>query len=145
MSGYDVTTTGWYATFDRKRSPGRVMQLPVEAWSDDGAALVVDEKAGRLAPAHTMAGFEGLMPCRRHMAVIPAAPGWRVRQVAGDEVDVLDVIGWVMDDDGRGLPVVATRSCQGAWLADIDNAHDELTLLTPRDPDLPEDTATENP
>jgi len=134
MSGYGFTTTGWYAIFDNKRSPRGVRQLPVEAWSADGQALVPNEEAGRLSAARSIAGFEQLMPCYRALAVIPAAPGWRVRQVDGEDVDILDVIGWVVDHDHNGLPLVAVKSCQGAWMARIDD-DDNLTLLTPRDPD----------
>jgi hypothetical protein len=107
MNGYAFSPTGWYATFDQTRSPGGVLQARVEAWSPDGAALVVDPTAGRLVPATAVAGFAELRPCRRVVSVIPAAPGWRVHHVDDSGSYNSTVVGFAVAADGEGLPVVA--------------------------------------
>uniref|UniRef100_UPI003F492E99 hypothetical protein n=1 Tax=Amycolatopsis sp. CA-290885 TaxID=3239925 RepID=UPI003F492E99 len=103
---YEMTPTGWYATFDPTKSHRGIVQLPVVAWSSEDAALVVNAKRGHLQAVTTMAGFTGLSPCRSLHSVIPAQPGWYVTLVVDDVEQKLDIVGWAIDNDGEGIPLV---------------------------------------
>jgi len=131
MNGYAFSPTGWYATFDQSRSPGGVLQARVEAWSPDGAALVVDPGAGRLVPATGVAGFVELRPCRRVVSVIPAPPGWRVHHVDDTGSYNSSVVGFAVSADGEGLPVVAHPLGTDAR----ELSRPSQTLLGPDEPD----------
>ncbi len=137
MSGYDFTPTGWYATFDHKRSRGGIRRRDVEAWSDEGDALAVDQERGRLVVVHTMPGFQRLMHGDKITAMVPAAPGWRVRQVEeGEPPSIGQVIAWALCGDyfGTVLPVTAGTGWTASGVADVAN-DENLTLLAPGTPD----------
>jgi hypothetical protein len=108
---HEYTATGWYATFDPKKHPRRNVQNPVEAWSADGEALVLDGDKGRLVPAARVPGFEGLMPCRRIVQVVPAQPGWKVTFPPDEKINepepwTLPVLAWIIDDEGEAKPLL---------------------------------------
>jgi hypothetical protein len=127
---YSFTPTGYYATFDRKQSRGGIVQRPVEAWSADGDALVVDNKVGQLVPVRNLPGFEGLQPCRQQTAVLPALPGWSVHHTPeGEDSATYPVVGWLITSDGTGLPLVAAGG--GAWTSEELDDPDQCVLLAP--------------
>lgn len=84
---------------------------PVVAWDDDRAALVVDEKTGRLVDADSYSNFAGLMEEQgpRVVATVPGG-GWvaEYRDDAGT-VFTFTVVAWSVKDDGDLEPVVVDR------------------------------------
>ncbi|MGH3857792.1 MAG: hypothetical protein ACRDR6_30740 [Pseudonocardiaceae bacterium] len=104
---YDYTATGWYATFDPNKSRGGCIQQPVEAWSPDGDAMIVDKQAGYLVPVRAVPGFKSLHPCGRIGRVIKAAEGWQMHFADDDlAIDALPVIGWIIDNEGEAKPLL---------------------------------------
>lgn len=139
MSRYEFTPTGWYAESDPKRSAHRGWLGPVEAWSPEGNALVVERNQGRLVVARTQEGFSRLEPCRTVVGVIAAEPGWRVRHVDPPEPPTISaVIAWVACMDGEGEPFVLPMTTATGWargaIADVDR-DENVTLLAPDTPD----------
>jgi hypothetical protein len=129
---YTFTPTGWYATFDRKRSPGGIVQRDIEGWSPEGDALAVDERAGKLMPVRSMTGFQGLLRCSTVAAVIPAEPGWRVHYAAEKTDPSFEApVGWAIGDNGYGLPLIGGGDGVSAT-DELDSPSDHrVTLLEP--------------
>ena len=107
----DFSPTGWVALYPDASPP---MIRNVEAWHDeDGAALVVDERAGithgsGLVRAGVLPGFRGLKKAPRLMAVTPATQGWRVElwnSRDGKERFIEPIAAWLVDDAGNLYPV----------------------------------------
>lgn len=105
---YDYTPTGWYATFDPTQHPERHVQSPVEAWSPDGHALIVDQKRGMLVPATQVRGFKGVRRCSRIVGVLPSPDGWEVEYPPESDQPAHrePVIGWVVNDEGDANPIM---------------------------------------
>jgi hypothetical protein len=108
---YDYTLTGWYARFDPKKHPRKHGELPIEAWSASGEALVVDDVIGRLVSAANIPGFKGLTQCRRVADVVPAVEGWQVTFPPDDEAGrpepwTLPVVAWLVDGAGDAQPIL---------------------------------------
>lgn len=104
--------TGWYATFDPEISAGQVVEMPVEAWSGDGHALVVRPDQGRLVKAKDERGFKQLLPCQR-VTVLRAGDGWEMNFPAEPDKGQLEpwsapVVGWLVADSGEASPLVAS-------------------------------------
>lgn len=81
----------------------------MEAWSDNGVALVVDRLAGALVPAKDQPGFQELSEVRQH-TLIPAAPGWRIsaHQVPGVATPyTTPTAAWARDQSGTIEAVAA--------------------------------------
>lgn len=80
---------------------------PVIAWDDEGQALVVDERRGRLVPAdkggRTFTGLsEGGHPV---VAAIPGG-GWSVRFKNEDGTFTVDpLVAWTVRSDGTLTPI----------------------------------------
>ncbi len=83
--------------------------IAVEAWSDTGAALVVDRFEGALVPATDQPGFQELGEVRHH-TLIPATPGWRIsaHQVPGIAAPfTTPIAAWAQDQAGTIEAVAA--------------------------------------
>jgi len=84
--------------------------LPVEAWSDDGGALVVGEKSGDLERADNYGNFVGV--CEETypeiVALIPAG-AWRVEHTdkAGAEPWSEPLVAWGLSVDGAVYPIAS--------------------------------------
>ncbi|MGI5292741.1 hypothetical protein ACQEVF_56850 [Nonomuraea polychroma] len=100
--------TGWGARITSEDAPGGSYVLPVERWSWWGRAMVAHE-SGRLIPAKRVPGFEKLVPLHRTVAVVPAAPGWKVHAHAFGDLPAYStpIAAWVMSGDGVFWPVAA--------------------------------------
>lgn len=74
---------------------------PVIAWGDDGHALVVDERTGRLVPADNGRTFTGVGEGR--FPVVAAIPGggWRTAYREDDGTLSIDpLVAWIVRSDG---------------------------------------------
>jgi hypothetical protein len=94
----------WQACYKPAQAQGRTIDriLEVEAWNEDGDALVVDEDSGRLVPARALDGFYGLVEDRDpNVAAVPGQ-GWSV-QYANDDGSVIS------------MPVIAFAFEGGDW------------------------------
>ena len=81
---------------------------PVIAWDDDGAALVPDEKTGRLREASSYSNFAGLAPA--DAPVIGTAPGggwYAEHRTDNGDVDSIPVLAWLVRADGSLTPTIA--------------------------------------
>ncbi|MEU5557948.1 hypothetical protein AB0H47_17745 [Streptomyces globisporus] len=79
---------------------------PVIAWDDEGQALVVDERSGRLVPANNGRTFTGLS--KGEYPVVGAIPGggWSVRFKSPDGTFTEDpLVAWTVRSDGTLTPV----------------------------------------
>lgn len=79
---------------------------PVIAWDDEGQALVVDERSGRLVPANNGRTFtrlsEGGHPV---VAAIPGG-GWSARYKEPDSSSIVDpLVAWIVRSNGTLTPV----------------------------------------
>ncbi|MFW3464294.1 hypothetical protein ACN24K_29865 [Streptomyces microflavus] len=79
---------------------------PVIAWDDEGQALVVDERSGRLVPANNGRPFivlsEGGHPV---VAAIPGG-GWSARYKDEDGTFTVDpLVAWTVRSDGTLTPI----------------------------------------
>ena len=79
--------------------------LPVEGWSAEREALVVDPIAGRRVPADSLDGFVQLVPTGRLQSVVAAEPGWTVELDTNDEPTTAAVVAWMTDASGAMRPV----------------------------------------
>lgn len=101
---FHSTATGWIACYrsaeeKELKRPGHT--LPVDGWTTDGDALVVDKRRGCRVPASTLPNFTGLEQAPAIVAVLPGQ-GWRL--VVDDETSH-PVLGWAIDSAGFGLPI----------------------------------------
>lgn len=119
-----TSPTGWGAQYTD--SDGKELILPVEKWSLLGRALVADEKTGQLVPATKRRGFVELVPLHRVVAVVPAAPGWKISAHAfgGSPAYSTPIAAWVMDGEGQFWPVIA----HGGESKDNPDPRGEITL-----------------
>jgi hypothetical protein len=106
-----IPTNGSYEAHFRYTGHGGVSyvrKVPVEAWDDDGAALVLHEDTGGLLQARGRPGFEGVSRAdrARTVAVLPGG-GWRLawKQDDGSDDVISPVLGWVVGDDGWATPL----------------------------------------
>ncbi|MFJ7523929.1 hypothetical protein ACIQ1S_03290 [Streptomyces griseus] len=98
------TPSGWIAVYrsheDKQlKQPG--LTLPVDGWSADGDALVVDKRLGARIVAASLPNFIGLEQVPAIVAVLPGQ-GWRL--VVDDETSH-PVLGWAIDSAGFGSPI----------------------------------------
>ena len=102
--GFDVSPTGWMAAYDHGALP--YATRPVERFSEEGEALVVDERSGNLVSAAGLHGFAELTRCSTTVSVIPADPGWTVTFKDGDTSFTEPIVAWIVNDVGNGNPLV---------------------------------------
>ncbi|MFE5189211.1 hypothetical protein [Streptomyces sp. NPDC056628] len=125
-------TTAYEASY-RHESNGRAhfTSKPVIAWSDDGAALVVDMKTGRLRDADSWNNFAGLREATA--AVIGAVPGgsWRAEHSTEEgDIESTPVLAWLVHADGYCTPTVADRD---GYTDDPTTASNFVRLYQPED------------
>ncbi|MET9810867.1 hypothetical protein [Streptomyces halstedii] len=79
---------------------------PVIAWDDEGQALVVDERSGRLVPANDRRTFTGLSEgVHPVVAAIPGG-GWSARYKNEDGTFTMDpLVAWTVRSNGTLAPV----------------------------------------
>ena len=100
-----TTPTGWIAVYrspeqKQLKQPGHT--LPVDGWSPDGDALVVEKHLGARVPAASLPHFVGLEQAPAIVAVLPGQ-GWRL--VVSEEISH-PVLGWAIDATGYGVPIL---------------------------------------
>ncbi|WP_055558781.1 hypothetical protein [Streptomyces luridiscabiei] len=79
---------------------------PVIAWDDEGQALVVDERNGRLVPANNGRTFTGLSEGRHPVVAAIPGGGWGARYKSDDGSFTVDpLVAWTVRSDGTLAPV----------------------------------------
>ncbi|MCX5115413.1 hypothetical protein OOK13_44745 [Streptomyces sp. NBC_00378] len=88
---------------------------PVIAWDDEGQALVVDERSGRLVPANNQRTFTGLSEGGHPVIAAIAGGGWGARYNNEDGTSTVDpLVAWAVRSDGTLTPI----DTDGAGLCD---------------------------
>lgn len=130
-----ISPTGYRAIYEPLQGSGApelpVLHRSVVQWGNDGTALVVDERGGRLVPASIIGGFVRLEPV--DYPVVGALPpdGWRISTVMGARQPDLveDIMGWAVHADGTLSPITPGTIGQGELAVHED---DGVKLLPPR-------------
>ncbi|MFE0201248.1 hypothetical protein ACFWZS_30850 [[Kitasatospora] papulosa] len=79
---------------------------PVIAWDDEGQALVVDERSGRLVPANNRRTFTGLSEGGHPVVAAVPGGGWGARYKNDDGTFTVDpLVAWTVRSDGTLTPV----------------------------------------
>ncbi|MFD8288011.1 hypothetical protein ACFV2B_07225 [Streptomyces lavendulae] len=79
---------------------------PVIAWNDEGEALVVDERNGRLVPANNGRTFTGLSEGGHPVVAAIPGGGWSARYKNQDGSFTVDpLVAWTVRSDGTLTPV----------------------------------------
>ncbi|WP_327180311.1 hypothetical protein OG599_34545 (plasmid) [Streptomyces sp. NBC_01335] len=79
---------------------------PVIAWDDEGRALVVDERSGRLVPANNGRTFTGLSEGEHPVVAAIRGGGWGARYENEDGTFTVDpLVAWTVRSDGTLTPV----------------------------------------
>ncbi|WAE70649.1 hypothetical protein OUQ49_33345 (plasmid) [Streptomyces cavourensis] len=79
---------------------------PVIAWDDEGQALVVDERSGRLVPANNGRTFTGLSEGGHPVVGAIPGGGWSVRFKNDDGTFTEDpLVAWTVRSDGTLTPI----------------------------------------
>ncbi|MFI6530170.1 hypothetical protein [Streptomyces uncialis] len=79
---------------------------PVIAWDDEGQALVVDERSGRLVPANNGRTFTGLSEGGHPVVAAIPGGGWSARYKNSDGTFLVDpLVAWTVRSDGTLIPV----------------------------------------
>ncbi|GAA2955051.1 hypothetical protein [Streptomyces enissocaesilis] len=79
---------------------------PVIAWNDEGQALVVDERNGRLVPANNGRTFTGLSEGGHPVVAAIPGGGWSARFKNQDGTFTVDpLVAWTVRSDGILTPV----------------------------------------
>ncbi|MFG3492977.1 hypothetical protein [Streptomyces sp. NPDC047972] len=103
-----TSPTGWLACYrtdeeiEKKRFGHR---LPVDGWSPDGEALVVDARRGTRVPAANLPSFRGLLRAESSTVGVVPGQGWSVAYPNGGSPD--PVIAWAIDRHGYAKPLIA--------------------------------------
>ncbi|MCE0765956.1 hypothetical protein LWC35_24060 [Pseudonocardia kujensis] len=146
IAEHDWTPTGWEAQYVRPhdgelsdwrpvyfadlanplREAPTIYGRPVEGWSAEGEALVVDQLAGRRVPADSLDGFVQLVPTGRLHSVVAAEPGWTVELDTNDEPTTVPMVAWMVDASGAMRPATEGLMSGGRLL------ENEGELIAPR-------------
>ncbi|MFE9797044.1 hypothetical protein ACFYRL_35590 [Streptomyces goshikiensis] len=79
---------------------------PVIAWDDEGQALVVDERSGRLVPANNGRAFTGLSEGGHPVVAAIPGGGWSARYKNQDGTYTVDpLVAWTVRSDGTLTPI----------------------------------------
>ena len=102
------TGPAYEARYSHDQPTGRpyFTMKPVVAWDDRGAALVPDEKSGRLVQATSYSNFSGLCPADPPLTAAIPGGGWQAEH-QGDDNTTFDVpvVAWTFHSDGSINPV----------------------------------------
>jgi hypothetical protein len=92
-----IPATGRYTAYYGEKLR---IQKPVEAWDDDGEALVANDK-GRLVRASSYSNFDGVEQASddRIVSVLPGG-GWQFKFQGEAETWIAPVLGWAVDEQG---------------------------------------------
>ncbi|WP_228184054.1 hypothetical protein [Streptomyces anulatus] len=95
------------ANYQQEKGGGMVPRSkPVIAWDDEGQALVVDERSGRLVPANNGRNFTGLSEGEHPVVGAIPGSGWRVRFKNEDGTFIEDpLVAWTVRSDGTLTPI----------------------------------------
>lgn len=95
---------------EREKGPTYYDDRPVVAWGDDGEALVVDARRGRLVSADSFSNFVGLdTESHRVVAAIPA-DGWAAVFSHKEGTLTTDpLIAWLVRSNGSVTPAGMSR------------------------------------
>lgn len=84
---------------------------PVIAWDDEGQALVVDERTGRLVPANNGRAFTGLSEGGHPVVAAIPGGGWRARYTNSDGTSLEDpLVAWTVHSNGTLTPIDTDHS-----------------------------------
>ncbi|MEU5872487.1 hypothetical protein AB0A73_13145 [Glycomyces sp. NPDC047369] len=88
----------------------------VEAWDDEGRALVLSEQRGRLVRADSWSGFDGITEDESPIVAVLPGGGWLVE--------------WTNDEDGTTStePLLAWAVNSAGWATPIDAATDGIAM-----------------
>ncbi|MFJ4274035.1 hypothetical protein ACIP29_26160 [Streptomyces coelicoflavus] len=79
---------------------------PVIAWDDEGQALVVDERTGRLVPANNGRTFTGLSEGGHPVVAAIPGGGWSARYKHPDGTTTADpLVAWTVQSNGTLTPI----------------------------------------
>jgi hypothetical protein len=79
---------------------------PVIAWDDEGEALVVDERSGRLVPANNGRTFVGLSEGTHPVVAAIPGGGWSARYKNEDGTFNVDpLVAWTVRSNGTLTPL----------------------------------------
>lgn len=103
----------------RQEKDGRTVyrSKPVIAWDDEGRALVVDERSGRLVPANNGPTFAGISEGGHPVVAAIPGGGWSARFKNRDGTFTVDpLVAWTVRSDGTLTPVDtdATGVCEAS-------------------------------
>jgi hypothetical protein len=104
-----VAEPRWIAVFAAESDKGVEHPKPVAGWDDNGNALTLDRKAGRLVKANEQPGFVAVRESSGFADAFLATPGWTVRWCRDGMDDIVDPVVGFMEDpavDG-GVPLIA--------------------------------------
>jgi hypothetical protein len=117
-----VTDEVWTAHYKQgtDERPTGIRYRSVVAWSEEGDALVVDERLGCLVPARSIPGFQrvdqghwhGARNLSRIVAAIPGG-GWTAELRTSDDTDGTNtwaepIVAWAIDAEGQMYPLAVT-------------------------------------
>lgn len=97
----------WFAVF--KAAEREERSVPVAGWDDEGNALTLDRRAGRLVKANEDPGFVAVRESAGYADAVPAPPGWTVRWCRDGVDDIVDPVIAFMEDPSieGGVPLIA--------------------------------------
>ncbi|MFE7579487.1 hypothetical protein ACFU5Z_32545 [Streptomyces sp. NPDC057521] len=95
------------ANYQQERDGRKVYRSkPVIAWDDEGQALVVDERSGRLVPANNDRMFIGLSEGGHPVVAAIPGGGWSARFKNEDGTFSVDpLVAWTVRSDGAVIPI----------------------------------------
>jgi hypothetical protein len=104
-----MTSTGFAAILKADKGGTPMDLVPVVRWDEDGHALIVDSRAGRLMRASDHPRFDGIRNTTSWEGAFAAPSGWTVRWVCEGKEDLVDVVVGFIEDPGvdGGCPLLA--------------------------------------
>lgn len=105
----DAVRKGWVGERSVELQPGEhiTIQQPVEAWSDDGEPMVIDDQTGKLIEATSYNNFLGVcMSDNEDPVQLMPALGWRVWRIdEKGEPWFATLVAWALCADGSIFPM----------------------------------------
>ncbi|WP_393063402.1 hypothetical protein [Streptomyces sp. LN549] len=97
-----------YEAHYKQEEDGRTVysSKPVIAWDDEGQALVVDQRNGRLVPANNGRAFTGLSEGEHPVVAAIPGGGWSARFTESDGSSTVDpLVAWTVRSNGTLTPI----------------------------------------
>lgn len=98
-----IPAEGYIAHFKDESTGGHTSEHVV-AWDEEGYALIVSPKAGRLVRASDQLGFERLDTNLHGSHLVPGG-GWMATTGKGTESRTVAVVAWRIGPEGYGEPL----------------------------------------